>query len=208
MRFRCRAIRRIILFGLVLVAAGPLDAQERRPLTVDAFLALKTVGDPRPSPDGDLVAYTVSTISLKDNRSVSRIHLVEVASGRSRELATGDGSARAPRWTSDGKSLAFISTADGGPQIWRVVIDSGRPAKVTSVPGGVGDFVAAPDGKSFYFTSDVKWPATQEIDDRNGEFPTDARIWTDLYYRHWNEWRVGMRQHLSGSSWPMARSPT
>ena len=196
MVLRTRATRSLIVFSLALLSVHLVQAQDLRPITVDDFLALKTVGDPRPSPDGSLVAYTVSTISLQDNRSVSRIHLVEVASGRSREFATGQGSARSPRWTSDGKSLAFISTADGGAQIWRMAVDSAKPTKVTSVPGGVGDFVAAPDGKSFYFTRDVKWPAAQELDERNGEFPTEARIWTDLYYRHWNEWRVGTRQHL------------
>jgi dipeptidyl aminopeptidase/acylaminoacyl peptidase len=185
------------LLGILFVlGAAPAAAQQRRAITVEDFLSLKTVSDPRPSPDGSLVAYTVGTISLGDNRSVSRLHLVEVASGRSRELATGEGSARAARWAADGKTLAFISTADGGPQIWRMSVDSGRPTKVTSVPGGIGDFISAPDGRSFYFTRDVKWPAVQELDQRHGEFPTEARLWTDLFYRHWDEWRVGIRQHL------------
>jgi Tol biopolymer transport system component len=196
MAFCPRLARGSLVIALALFLASPAVAQNKRPLNFEDFLALKTVGDPRPSPNGDLIAYTVSTTSLQDNRSVSRIHLVDLASGRSRELVTGAGSARAPRWSSDGKTLAFISTADGGAQIWRMAIDSGKATKVTSVPGGIGDFVSAPDGKSFYFTRDVKWPATQEIDERNGEFPTEARIWTDLFYRHWNEWRAGTRQHL------------
>lgn len=193
---------RIALAGptLLLLAAalpaGSLLAQDRHPITVDDFLALKTVGDPQPSPDGAQVAYTVSTVSLADNRGISRIHLVNVEGGRSRELITGAGSARAPRWSSDGKTLAFISTAEGGAQIWRMPVDSGKPAKITNAAGGVNDFVWAPNGRSMFFTSDVKWPAAQELDQRNGEFPTEARIWTDLFYRHWNEWRAGIRQHV------------
>src|SRR5439155_799706 len=39
-------------------------------------------------------------------------------------------------------------------------------------------------------------PADQEIDRRNGEYPTEARIWTELMWRHWDDWRAGKRQHL------------
>ena len=42
----------------------------------------------------------------------------------------------------------------------------------------------------------MKWPAEQEIDRRNGDYPTDARLWTELFYRHWDEFRAGQRQHL------------
>ncbi len=191
------ALTSIGLACLLLVqGAGTLWAQGRRAITVDQFLALKTVSDPRPSPDGTLVAYVVSDVSLPENRTVSRIHLVEVASGRSRELPTGAGNARAPRWSADGKTLAFVSTAEDGSQVWRMAIDSARPVRVTRDSGGIGELVAAPDGRSFYFTRDVTWPAVQELDRRHGAFPTSARIWTDLFYRHWNEWRVGTRQHL------------
>lgn len=186
----------IILLLLSFPLASNLQAQGRHPITVNDFLALKTVGDPQPSPDGSVVAYTVSTVSLEDNKSTSRIQLIEVATGRSRELATGAGSARAPRWSSDGKSLAFISSAEGGPQIWRMAIDSGKPIKVTSAAGGVNDFLWSPNGRAFFFYGDVKWPANQEIDQRQGEYLTQARIWSDLFFRHWDEWRVGTRQHV------------
>jgi dipeptidyl aminopeptidase/acylaminoacyl peptidase len=60
----------------------------------------------------------------------------------------------------------------------------------------VNDFQWSSDGRSIYLTSDVKWPGVQEVDRRNGAFPTDAKIWTSLMYRHWDEWRVGRRSHL------------
>jgi dipeptidyl aminopeptidase/acylaminoacyl peptidase len=64
------------------------------------------------------------------------------------------------------------------------------------VPTGVSDFQWSRDGRDLFLVSDVKWPTQQEIERRNGEYPTDARIWTSLFYRHWNEWRVGLRQHV------------
>jgi len=64
--------------------------------------------------------------------------------------------------------------------------------RLSKLDSGVNDFFWAKDGKAIFVTSDVKWPATgQEIDRRNGEYPTQARIWTGLFYRFWNEWRSG-----------------
>jgi dipeptidyl aminopeptidase/acylaminoacyl peptidase len=47
-----------------------------------------------------------------------------------------------------------------------------------------------------YFWTDVKWPDSTEAERRDGAYPTTARIWTDLFYRHWDEWRLGLRQHV------------
>ena len=173
----------------------PLDAQ-RKAIDSDAFLALRNVGDPRISPDGQTVAFTVSVPSLDSDRNISRIWSVPAAGGNARELTSGPGSDRAPRWSPDGTTIAFISTRDGGAQIWRMPAGGGDATKVTTVATGVNDFMWAPDGRTIYFWSDVKWPPTQEVDRRSGVYPTEARIWTSLFFRHWNEWRNGLRSHL------------
>jgi dipeptidyl aminopeptidase/acylaminoacyl peptidase len=72
----------------------------------------------------------------------------------------------------------------------------GDPSQLTAVETGVNDFRFARDGKALFVTSDVKWPPNQEIDQRNGKFPTQAKIWTGLFYRSWDDWRVGTRSHL------------
>lgn len=182
---------------LLLLALGtPAAAQQRTPITVEDFLSLRVVSDPAPSPDGSLVAYTVTTASLESNRNISRVRIVPVEGGTPREVPAGQGSDRAPRWAPDGKSLAFVSTRSGSPQVWRLWMDSTTPRQVTDVPTGVGDFSWSPNGRTIYYTADVTWPPAQEITERNGRYPTEARIWTDLFYRHWDEWRVGTRQHF------------
>ena len=165
-------------------------------MTFDDFISLRTIGDPRISPDGSLIAFTVSTPSLSDNRNVSRIWVVPANGGEARGLTSGSGSDRAPRWAPDGKTLAFISTREGGSQVWRVSPSGGDLTRLTTVPGGVNDFDWAPDGKALYLVADVKWPLMQELDRRTDDYPTSARIFTSLFYRHWNEWRTGLRQHV------------
>src|SRR5213593_4559912 len=186
----------------LLVALGcltfPVLSAQKRAITIDDYLALKSVGNPQLSPDGKWVAYTVADQSLKDNRGTTRIWLAEVASGSTRQLTAGPGSDRQPRWSPDGRTVAFVSTRENGAQLWMlpVVGGGGEARRVTSLPDGVSDPLWLPDGAGLVVTSDVKWPAEQEIDRRNGDYPTDARIWTDLLWRHWDDWRVGKRQHV------------
>src|SRR5213594_639962 len=186
-----------LTFPLSLLPLSGLSAQKRA-ITVDDYLALKSVGNPQLSPDGKWVAYTVTEHSLKDNRGTTRIWLAEVASGSTRQLTAGPGSDRQPRWSPDGRTLAFVSTRENGAQLWvlPVVGGGGEARRVTSLPDGVSDPLWLPDGAGLVVTSDIKWPAQQEIDRRNGDFPTDARLWTGLLWRHWDDWRAGKRQHL------------
>jgi len=180
----------------------PVLASQQRALTVDDFLALPVVGDPQLSPDGKWVAYTVTRYSLKENRGTTRVWLADVAAGggTSRQLTAGPGSDRQPRWSPDGRTLAFVSTRESGAQLWLLPVGGagGEARRVSSLADGVSDPVWLPDGTGVLVTSDLKWPAAgeQEIDRRNGEYPTEARIWTDLMWRHWDDWRAGKRQHL------------
>jgi dipeptidyl aminopeptidase/acylaminoacyl peptidase len=171
-------------------------AAQKRALTFDDYIALKSVGDPQLSPDGRSVAYTVTEYSLKDNRGTARVWLADVATGRARRLTQGPGSDRQPRWSPGGETLGFVSTRQNGPQLWVLPVAGGEARRVTNLPDGVSDPVWLPDGTGLLVTSDIKWPADQEIDRRNGDYPTEAKIWTDLFWRHWDDWRAGKRQHL------------
>ena len=192
-------MRSILLLACVTLSASlfPLPAfAQKRAITFEDFIALKAVSDPRLSPDGKWVAYTVSTPSLQDNRNVSRVWVAELATGKTRQITDGPGSDRQPRWSPDGKTLAFISTREGGAQVWVLPIAGGDARKVSSLADGASDPLWLPDGSGLLVVSDVKWPERQEIDVRNGSYPTEARIWTGLFWRHWDDFRAGKRQHL------------
>src|SRR5437016_6805735 len=189
-----------VLVPSLLVTLVMSVAAQKRAITIDDYLALKSVGNPQVSPDGKWVAYTVTEQSLKDNRGSTRIWLADVASGTSRQLTAGPGSDRQPRWSPDGRTLAFVSTRESGAQLWLLPVGGagGEARRVSTLADGVSDPVWLPDGTGVLVTSDIKWPVAgeQEIDRRNGEYLTDARIWTDLMWRHWDDWRAGKRQHV------------
>ena len=185
----------VSLLACLLLSPSLLAAQKRA-IAFDDFIALKGVSDPQLSPDGKWVAYTVNTPSLQDNRGISRIWVADVATGRSRQLTGGPGSDRQPRWSPDGKTLAFIATRDSGAQVWLLPIGGGDARKLSHLPDGASDPLWLPTGTGLLVVSDTKWPADQEIDRRNGAYPTEARIWTNLMWRHWDDFRAGKRQHL------------
>src|SRR3989441_7946060 len=95
--------RLLIALGCLTVPVSlfPLPglSAQKRAITIDDYLALKSVGNPQLSPDGKWVAYTVTEQSLKDNRGITRIWLADVASGAVRQLSAGPGSGRQPRWS-------------------------------------------------------------------------------------------------------------
>ena len=185
----------VSLLACLLLSPSFLSAQKRA-ITFEDFIALPSVSDPQLSPDGKWVAYTVTTPSLQDNRGIARVWVAEVATGKTRQLTGGPGSDRQPRWSPDGKTLAFISSREGGPQVWLLPVGGGDARKLSSLADGASDPMWLPNGAGLLVVSDIKWPADQEIDRRNGAYPTEARIWTGLMWRHWDDFRAGKRQHL------------
>ncbi|HEY9519493.1 MAG TPA: hypothetical protein VIQ98_09530, partial [Gemmatimonadales bacterium] len=115
-----KVLRCAVLTACILFAPRASLFAQKQPLSFEKFIALETASDPRPSPDGAMVAYGVSVPSLQENRNISRIWLVPAAGGTARMLTRGPGSDRAPRWSPDGRWVAFISTRGGSPQVWRV----------------------------------------------------------------------------------------
>ena len=181
---------------LLLVCPALTFAQktDERALTFDEFIALDSVSDPQVSPDGEQVAFVVTDYSLKENRGNSDIWLVSVEGGQSMKLtqsAVGDSQ---PRWSSDSRRIFFVSDRDGTSQVYTIGVDGGEALKLSDVPGGVSNLIISSNDKWIAFSSKVEWPLAETA--RDEDYPTDAKIWTDLFYRHWNEWRVGTRSHL------------
>src|SRR5260370_4588047 len=101
-----------LLVSCLLATLTPPVGAQKRAITVDDYLALKSVGNPQLSPDGKWVAYTVTEPSLKDNRGITRIWLADVASGSVRQLTAGPRSDRQPRRAPHGPTPGLLSTPE------------------------------------------------------------------------------------------------
>ena len=83
-------------------------------ITPELVYELKTVGDPALSPSGDLLAYTLSWVDDESLAGRSRVMLMDSGSGASQEFTQGDKDS-APKFSPDGRSLAFLRSVDDGP---------------------------------------------------------------------------------------------
>src|SRR5438309_226698 len=175
-------------------------AQERR-FTIDEILKVRRVGDSQVSPKGDLVAFTITDMSVAANKGTTQIYVVPLRGGEMRQLTNDEHSSASPRWSPDGEKLAFISARDGEDQIWTIDVSSGALKKITSISTGAGDPVWSPDGNWLAFASDVypECPSdacNKKRAEEKAQSKVKAHVATRLLYRHWKAWKDGTRSHV------------
>ena len=105
----------LALLGAALFSATSLTAQEAtRPLQINDQFAIKRVGSPQISPDGEWVAYTVSTTNLEKERTRTQIWMVSTSGDDPIPLTMSGESISGPKWSPDGKYLSFLTSRGEG----------------------------------------------------------------------------------------------
>jgi dipeptidyl aminopeptidase/acylaminoacyl peptidase len=145
----------LVGFSLTLLGLGPipLAAQEKSsPLLVEeTFMEMESVANPAISPDGKEVVFTREWVDKLKDQYRSNLWIVEVASGRVRELTHGAWKDRAPVWSPDGKRIAFLSDRDGTNQVHVLWPVTGEVAQLTHLEREPRDLTWSPDGTQLAF---------------------------------------------------------
>ncbi|HEV7683218.1 MAG TPA: S9 family peptidase [Pyrinomonadaceae bacterium] len=186
----------ILVLGLFSFAAIA-NGQASRRFTVEDLLKVRRVGDPQISPNGRRVAFTIGDVNWDANKVITQIYVMKLDGTDLKQLTNGATSATAPRWSPEGKRIAYVN----GGQIWTMEDDGDRKDKVTKISTGAAAPVWSPDGKWIAFTSEVYPDCSDDACNKNKDEAAEnskvkAHITTRLLFRHWDEWRDVKRTHV------------
>ena len=191
-----------VLTAVWLVAGVRIAAQEapKRAITFDDMISMHRLSEAQLSPDGKWVLYTVTTPDMDANRNAMDLWMAPVAGGEAIEL-TRTGKDSSPRWSPDGKTIAFLSTRGGESQVYLLPMEGGEAHPLTKMSSGVDLVKWSPDGRTILFTSavypDCKDDACNKKRDEEAEKnKVKAHVAENLLYRHWTHWNDGKRSHL------------
>ena len=189
--------RSVAVLAVLFSFTSVLTAQ--RPFNFDDMMLIRRVSDPQLSPDGRTIAFVIGDVDKSANRTVNHIYTIPADQPNSipKQFTTGTPSASAPRWSPDGRLIAYIK----GGQIWLMESDGRRERQLSKISSGAGNPVWSPDGKWIAFNSDV-YPECNndqcnEAEDKRIEgSKVQAKVTERLLFKHWNEWRDRKRTHV------------
>lgn len=174
---------------------GPSSPKiENGVLTPEVLWSFGRLGETTVSPNGLLVAYTVTYYSVEQNKSNSDLFTMNIDGSNKKQLTSTSSHEFNPVWVNDSK-IAFISTEGETAQIWTINADGSGKQKVSSYESDINGFQLSPKGDKVLFFSEVK------IDKNTADVYSDlpkasGMIISDLMYRHWDSWEDGFYSHV------------
>ncbi len=196
-------MRLILAFACLAWSMAPAAlpaTTDTHPFGVRDLVAFDRLAEPRVSPNGRQIVFTVSSLDLEANKRRSDLWVVGTDGAGLRPLLRSDDSESNGTWSPDGRSIYFLSNRGGSSQVWKVALDGGDAQSVTSLPLDVGSFRLSHDGTRLALSMEV-YPGTtpgetrKRMDDDAAGKAT-GKIYDRLFFRHWDTWADGRRSHV------------
>jgi len=172
-------MRKIVLAVLLLCSVAALA----RNITEKDLFRFTWIADPQLSPDGTQIAYVQVTVDEKGDKYLTSIWSVASQPNATPRQITNGTRDTTPRWSRDGRTLAFLRAADKEAQIFLLPMSGGEPRALTSMPKSVESIEWSPDGKRIAFTASTKPADFEKKKEKSDEHESDVRVINQAVYR-------------------------
>ncbi len=175
----------------------------RKSITVDDLWKIERPAQPTLSPDGAQACVSVTTFDMEDNKGRASLWLLSAFGGEPRRLTSAGEKDGEPRWSPDGRSIAFVARRPGSgdgkdqgdeeAQVYLIAPDGGEARRLTDIPTGAFGIKWFPDSRRLAFLSWV-WPDAKglgQLAKRYKAFKDDkvkAHVVEHSAYRFWDHW--------------------
>jgi dipeptidyl aminopeptidase/acylaminoacyl peptidase len=143
------------LYVFVFAASAVAQPPAKRPMKLDDMHRFQDVREPQISPDGKWVAYTVSNVDTAADKSDTDVWMVSWDGTQHLRMTTSPESEGSPRWSPDGRYLAFTSSRQGkarGNQVWLLDRNGGEAQQLTDIKGRLSGYEWSPDSRKLLLT--------------------------------------------------------
>ena len=189
-----------LVFAFSLAPLAFAASKDPHPFDVRDLVAFDRIAEPRLSPDGRWIVFTVSAVDLEANKRRSDLWIAGADGAAARKLTQHDAADTSALWAPDSRTVYFLSTRSGSSQIWKLSLDGGEAQPVTRLPLDVGSFALSRDGSRIALSMEV-FPKTTPAETKKKLDEVEAvkasgKVYESLFFRHWDSWADGRRSHL------------
>ena len=147
------------------------------------------------SPDNSTVLFGTSFYNIEKNRGNREIFVLPTNGGDAVNITNTESGEYSATWRPDGEKIGFLSTKSGELQLWEMNPDGFDRKQISDLEGGINGFKYSPDQTKILFIKDVK--LDQSPTDLHPDLPkAEAKIATNLMYRHWDKWHDYAYSHI------------
>jgi dipeptidyl aminopeptidase/acylaminoacyl peptidase len=194
-----RVISRLTFVVLTFALSSAIAAHAQRPVDSDDLARVRDVSDPQLSPDGAWVAYTVTVSDTAKDQDDTDLWLASWDGAQQVRLTRSPADEHAPRWSPDGRRLAFLSKRDDPhevDQVWLLDRAGGEPERVTDLPGGVSDLAWSPDGRRLALIVSDPDPDARAPGDTSSKAPAPIVLDRFQFKEDETGWLRNLHDHL------------